>query len=49
MRFDSSSFYLSSSSLMPAHLPQITVPEFKSKLKEIQKGETDVTTWTFGG
>jgi len=34
---------------MPAHLPQITVPEFKNKLKEIQKGETDVTTWTFGG
>ncbi|KAF9650781.1 heme peroxidase [Thelephora ganbajun] len=28
---------------------EITVSEFKGKLKEIQQGETSITTWTFGG
>lgn len=28
---------------------EISVSDFKNKLKEIQQGETDCTTWTFGG
>ena len=33
---------------LPAH-PLDHAQEFKAKLKETQAGETDVTTWTFGG
>jgi len=28
---------------------QITVPDFKNKVKEIQQHETSVKQWTFGG
>ena len=28
---------------------QITVSDFKTKLKQIQSAETDCTAWTFGG